>query len=254
MADAPDFAFDPDKGAYIASFGPKGSGKTELNWRLFTSYPYDGLLIDATGDVDPEHRHTEPLPAELRAIARKLAVEKNAEPPSPEQFKEEIDEAWRGDRPGPRKFRYVPNPLAQDWLDRSDLIVGLAFIHGRCDVFLDEIDDLAPAQQTPAWTRLTLRQGRHRQLSVGMTGPRPKGVDPLVIAQADVVTIHGPLHESDVVRLAAQFHMSTAELDRLIRELEKFGYLAFFPAEREIQVRPALPPPAHPRESAPLTA
>jgi hypothetical protein len=253
---APDLQLDPDKGAYVASFGPKGTGKSELNRRLFMSYPYDGLLIDHTGDVDPEHHFTEPLPPALLAIARRLRVEKDAEPPSPDAFKEEIDAAWRDpEAPGRRrKFRYVPNTLADDWLERQDLVVGLAYIHGLTDIFHDEVNHDAPAGQTPRWTRTCLHMGRHRQLSEGMAGPRPSGIDPLVVSQADVVTIHGPLHERDVARLAAQFHMSTAELVRLISELEIFGYLAFFPAAREIQVRPALPPPSRNVSQLPASA
>lgn len=257
----PDFRFDPDAGAYLASFGPKGSGKSELNKRLFVSYPYDGLLVDHTGDADPGYRWTEPLPPALEAIAARVVVEKGGEIPNQPGLEAEIAAAWQGEKPGPHKYRHEPNYLADDWLERSDRVIGLAYLHGRCDIFLDEIDDAAPTNQTPRFTRLTLRMGRHRAISLGMAGPRPIGVDPLVLSQPDVVTIHGPLHERDLARLAAQFHMSTAELGRLIQELEPFGYLAFFKAEREIQVRPALPPPerrplplpAEP-ESAPVSA
>ena len=204
----PDFRFDPDAGAYLASFGPKGSGKSELNKRLFVSYPYDGLLVDHTGDADPGYRWTEPLPPALEAIAARVVVEKGGEIPNQPGLEAEIAAAWQGEKPGPHKYRHEPNYLADDWLERSDRVIGLAYLHGRCDIFLDEIDDAAPTNQTPRFTRLTLRMGRHRAISLGMAGPRPIGVDPLVLSQPDVVTIHGPLHERDLARLAAQFHMS----------------------------------------------
>lgn len=255
-----DFQFDPDKGTFLASFGPKGTGKSELNTRLFKDYPYNGLLIDFTQDVDKHHEFTEPITPELQKLAAELgAMREEAERnktdlPDLGSFTGQLLETWRGDPPRRyRKYRIVPNFVAKNWLQRSDDFVGLAYLIGHSAVFLDEIGEQAPAHRTPPWTRQMLRVGRHQHCSMFMAGPRPTDLDPSVLNQADVVTVHGQLHELDVKRMAKHLHLSDVELMRLINNLQRFKradspeqgvgeFLAYFKASRELGLCDPLPP------------
>jgi hypothetical protein len=259
---APDFRFDPDSGAYLSSYGAKGSGKSELAARLFATYPYNGLVIDHTGDFDPEGRMTEELSPDLKAIANQIGGMKND---LDEMTDDEIDEllatyraaaieAWHGDPPQRyRKYRFRPNFMAKDWLDRSDNVVALAYLVGHCCVVLDEVGIAAPANRTPRFTRQALHMGRHQRLSMLMPGPRPADLDPLVLNQSDVVTVHGPLHPLDIQRLAKHFGTSDRELASILESLQHFEradsplygvgeFLVYFQRERDLAIYPPLPP------------
>jgi hypothetical protein len=237
-------SLNPDKGVYVSSYGPKGSGKSELNKRLFARYPYDGLLIDHAGDADEHHEVSEPIPKELLALTAALAPLGEAEDFDPRELaglEARIEEAWRQDEPRWRKYRYVPNTLNDQWLERTDLVIGLAYVHGRTIEWWDEANLQIPAGRTPRWTRHTLHVGRHRALSALMPGPRPSDVDPLGLSQSDVVTVHGPMHELDVARLARSFHMRDQTLAAELGTLEPFDYLAYFRSLRELAHYPPLP-------------
>lgn len=262
--DAPDFQFDPDAGAYLSSFGPKGSGKSELATRLFASYPYNGLVIDHTGDFDPDGRMTEELPAALREIA--LSIQ-DVTDDLDEMSDAEIDgvlelhkaaaiEAWHGDPyKRYRKYRYVPNFMAKNWLERSDSVVALAYLVGHCAIVLDEVGSGAPSNRTPRFTRQALHMGRHQRISMLMPGPRPAELDPLVLNQSDVVTVHGQLHPLDIQRLAKHFGTSDRELASILESLQRFQradspdygvgeFLVFFRQDRDLAIYPPLPPRA----------
>ena len=244
--DVPDFQLDPDKGAFVASFGAKGSGKSELNKRLFMAYPYDGLLIDHPGDADAEHRWTEPLPRELLALLPEIDELSRAEDIDDaglDAMAAQIEEAWRGGEPRYRKYRYRPNFLADNWLERTDRIIGLAYVKGKTCVLLDEAGKALPANATPKFTRTGLEVGRHRKLAMLMPGPRPTGIDPLGLSQPVVITIHSPLHQLDVKRLARAFDMSEVELGSELHQLGEYEYAAKFKTDPRLHIYPPLPPP-----------
>jgi hypothetical protein len=248
------FDLDPDKGAFVASFGPKGTGKSELITRLFARFPYNGLLIDYARDVDPQYRFTEPIPPAVHALANELGAMGDVDPSSLGSFIDRLRVAWRGD-PSKRfrKYRYVPNFVAKDWLERTDNYIGLAYLLERCAVELDEINEEAPVGSTPRWTRAMLRVGRHQRCSMLMAGPRPTDLDPMVLNQADVVTVHGQLHELDIRRMAKQLHLKDAELMSLIQNLARYergdsplegvgDFLAYFKRGGDLAIYPPLPP------------
>jgi hypothetical protein len=247
------FRIDPIKGAYIASFGPKGYGKSEFITRYTIAYPFNGLLMDLTTDVDPQHHFTRPITQELHYLASELEGLKGKSLEGLDEFRAKVREAWMPEG-RPVKYRYVPQFHQDGWLERSDLYIGLAYLVGRVFIHLDEIDDEAPVNNTPRWTRLALRLGRHEQLSMGMAGPRPSEISPLVLNQADLVTIHGQLHELDVKRMAKQLHLKDAELLGLIEGLQSedrdgvvvHEYIAFVKRTRELLIMPPLPPRAAP--------
>jgi hypothetical protein len=242
---------DPIKGAFVSSFGPKGFGKSELITRYTIGYPFNALVMDITEDVDPRNEFTRPFTPELHQLAYELDEIKEQSLGTLDVFAAKVRAAWSPEG-GYVKYRYVPQFHQKGWLDKSDLYIGLAYLVGKCFVHLDEINDEAPSSSTPRFTELSLRLGRHRQLSMGMAGPRPADISPLVLNQSDIVTIHGPLHELDIKRMAMQLHLSTSELSTLISELEVHyrdgvkvcDYLAFIKDTRELLLMPPLPPRA----------
>lgn len=244
------FQLSAKRGAYIASFGPKGTGKSELITRFFIRYPYHGLLLDYTQDIDPGHEFTRPLTPELHAMARRLYEMKSTSLDALYDFRVQLRSAWSPEG-GFVKYRYTPNFLADDWLKVEDAYVGLAYLMGHCFLFFDEIGEQAPVSRTPRWTRQDLRVGRHESLSNGMAGPRPADLDPNVLNQADLVTIHGQLHEIDVDRMAKQLHLKTRELQELVEQLgrpeirdgvEVYPFIAYEKKTKEIHICPPLPP------------
>lgn len=244
------FQLSAKRGAYIASFGPKGHGKSELITRFFMRYPFNGLLLDYTGDVDPNHEISRPLTPELHALARQLLEMKATSLDSLYEFRLRARAAWAPEG-GYVKYRYQPTFLADDWLSIEDAYVGLAYLVGYCFNHFDEINEMAPAGRTPRWTRQNLRVGRHEHLSDGMAGPRPADLDPNVLNQADLITIHGQLHEIDVDRMAKQLHLNTKELQALVEELgdpeirdgvEVYPFIAYEKKTKKIHICPPLPP------------
>lgn len=245
------FDLDPNKSTYISSWGPKGTGKSELNTRFFMSYPYNGLLMDMTGDVDPNHEFTRPFTPELHRLAMELNESDQTDVGSFAEFRARLMQAWyQKGKVGYPKYRLEPSYLSKEWLEDSDAYIGLAYLVGDCFTFLDEVNDEAPANRTPRWTRQSLRMGRHQNLTMGMAGPRPSGLDPNVLNQSDLVTIHGQLHEIDVRRMAQQLHTSDQEfLDAIamlkteVRDgIDVSNFLVFKKKTRELFLMDPLPP------------
>ena len=249
------FKLKPSKSTYIACFGPKEHGKSELIQRFFASYPYHGLLMDITGDADPDGEFTLPITPELRQLAAELGAMDDPSLDGLYDFRARVRKAWTQDgKYAYVKYRVEASFLPKDWLERSDDFIGLAYLMGYCFIWLDEIDDEAPSNATPRWTRQSLRQGRHEHLFMGMAGPRPAGLDPNVLNQADIVTIHGQLHELDVSRMAQQLGLSEAELTELMRAIkaedrdgiEVRPFIVFIKKSHELFFVPPLPPRPEP--------
>lgn len=214
-----DEGLDPHKSTQIAVVGKKGQGKTELAWMLFDSYPYDRLLIDPNGDIkvgedvidlDPDY-----LP--------------NAWPQSLLEKKES------------RTLRLVPDFGRPGFLEDIDHAVGLAYNHRRTMVFIDEAHEAVPAGRTPPHLRRALRQGRHRDLSVIYATPRPKTIDPLVIANADWVYIFKLSHPDDRKRVAENIGWAPKDFDEAIHGLGEHEYLRFDSAKDDLAHFPPLP-------------
>lgn len=245
------FDLDPNRSTYISSWGPKGTGKSELNTRFFVAYPYNGFLMDTTGDVDPNNQFTIPLTRALHMLAHELSESEETNAAAFDEFRSRLIPEWyqQGKVRFP-KYRLEPSFLSKDWLEDSDAYVGLSYLVGDCFQFLDEINELAPANRTPRWTRQSLRMGRHRNLTMGMTGPRPSGLDPNVLNQSDLVTIHGQLHEIDIRRMAQQLHSSDKEFLEAIAEIhpeerdgiEVSNFLVYNKRTKDLVLVPPLPP------------
>lgn len=211
-----DLELDPNRSNFISIWGRKGTGKSVLAGTFFRSYPYDELVIDSTGDVDPDGAFTTPWPT-----------------PPPK--------AWPEAEPHARQvFRLVPNHLSPAWRDDVDRAIGTTFFHGRTCLWLDEVGELCPVRCLPH-TDLLLHQGRHRHLTVLFCGPRPVDLNPLVLSQSDWVFIFDVPHDLDIDRLALVLGIPKLELRALIRSLGEHEFLGFNAITREITVFPALP-------------
>lgn len=203
---------------HIGIFGRKGSGKSVLAERFWTSYPRDRLVIDPTGDVDPGDPK-----------AHKL------EPPLPAR--------WPGSLDDDRSTLYFrPDPGHPTYEDDIDRALGLAFSHGNCLVWIDEAGEAAPANGSRKGNaRRVLQQGRHRNLSSLWCAPRPITLDPLVIAQADYIAIFHLPNPADRRRCADVMGWDPAEIDEAHGLLVEHGYLWYDARAHELEVRPPIP-------------
>lgn len=207
---------------FIVCVGRKGQGKSELAYMLWDSWEGDRLVVDITGDVGGKHPEADTYDLEY---------------PIPAHWPTELQEA-DADR---LSLRYVPDHALPDYKTELDRAVGLAFSHGDCLLWIDEIGEVAPSNQVLPNTRKALHMGRHQNLSMIMTGPRPMTIDPLVMAQADVVYAFDLPNPDDRKRLADTIGWDRRDVDDAMAELPDHGYLRFVAAEHELAILPPLP-------------
>jgi hypothetical protein len=218
---------DPYKPVQIGIFGRKGSGKTELAFRFFDTYPFDRLAIDPNGDLK--------MPDD--------AVE--LELPIPSSWpREKIAEAQKratGKESKRQTLYFVPDFGESTYRDDMDRALGMAYGHGRCCTFFDEVHEGAPANQTPPHMRRQLRQGRHRDQTLIFATPRPMTIDPLVISNSNVVYIFDLPGPQDRKRVADNIGVPPATIDAGIAGLGEYEYLRFDFATKELTHHDPLP-------------
>lgn len=221
MAD--DGQLDPYKTVQVAVFGRKGSGKTELAFRIFDTYPFDRVAIDPNGDLKmPEDTVDLELPIPSRWPGEQVAKA-------------------QGDRAKRQTLYFVPDFHEATYRDDMDRVLGMAYSHGQCCVFFDEVHEGAPANGTPPHMRRDLRQGRHRKQTLIFATPRPMTIDPLVISNADRVYIFDLPSPADRKRVADNIGVTPATMDAGIAALGEFEYLRFIAATKELTHHDPLP-------------
>ena len=212
---------DPDRSNFVLVVGAKGSGKSKLAERYFLTYPHDRLVIDPTGDVR--------LPE-----AAKVATVHDPLPAS-----------WPADMDGQQvSLRYVPDPGSATHDVEVDDAVGLAFHHPhrRCLLWVDEIDVVSPhAQRTGPNMARSLKQGRHRGLSMLVCGIRPQAINPLFLSQADYVAVFRLPNPDDRKRIAAAVGVSPAEMDELVGMLDEHEFVWCDVRNQDVLVCPPIP-------------
>ncbi len=231
MADHPDpVAPLPDPPLNIVCVGRKGQGKSELAWLLYDGWPADRGMLDTTGDLGKDH------PDEATVLLE-------VPPPAhwPAHLQDPDDERL--------SVRYVPDMLAPDYREDMDRFIGLMFSHGDCLVLVEEAGLVAPAGQTFPHTRRALHMGRHKDLSMIFTMPRTVGVDPLVLAQADVIYAFDLPNPDDRKRLADIIGWDRGEVDDGMASLQDHGYLRFVTKAHELSLWPPLPLPKRKRHA-----
>lgn len=205
---------DSRRSHFIAAFGKKGSGKSFLAQRFWDTWPGDRLVIDVCGDIDAGEDTTllrDPLPMH-----------------------------WPTGMDGERvSLRYVPDPGSGEYRDDLDRAVGLAFGHRGSLLWIDEVGEVTNANATGPNMRRALQQGRHRDLSMIMCGPRSIDINPLVISQADLVYVFDVPHPRDRERIAAVIGYPPKDFDAAVHELGEHEYLRW--DGEELVAFPALP-------------
>lgn len=208
---------DPAQSNFITILGRKGSGKSELATRLWHGYPYDQLVIDPTGDCR--------VGLETRDVTA----------PLPTRFPVDLE--------GRRvSLRFVPDPGSPTYADDLDRACGLVFRHRRSMLWVDEVGELTrTGKSAPNFARI-LQQGRHRDITLVCCGPRPKTIDPLVVAQADYVYVFQMPNPDDRKRVAEVIGYDPKAFDEAVHDLERFHYLRWDAREQELIEFPPLPP------------
>lgn len=216
---------DPHKPVQITVVGRKGSGKTEIAYLFFDSYPFDRATIDPNGDLKVPEDTLEldtPLPTRWPGEAYEKLY------PSGHERKQQT-------------LRFVPNFHEPDYLEDMDRVVGMCFGHRRTCLFFDECHEGAPANRTPPHMRRALRQGRHADLTLILATPRPMTVDPLVLAQADWVYVFDLPNPADRKRVAETIGWDPRDFSDAVESLPEFGYLRYDAAKKDLAKFPPLP-------------
>ena len=209
---------DPTKPNHVTILGRKGSGKSVLAERFWRSYPGDRLVLDPTGDVDAGDD------------AEKLTV------PLPSRWPRRLDDKRS-------TLRFVPDMGAPTYVDDMDRAVGLAFIKGKCLLWVDEVGELTNAHNTPPHVRRLLHQSRHRRISMLFCGPRPLDINPLVMSQADYLAVFRLPNPADRKRVAdvAGLDLDTLEDALADATAKEHGYIWIDQRTEETLVMPPLP-------------
>lgn len=229
-----DGSLDPARGIIATCFGKKRSGKSVMGRLLFAGYPHDRVVISASHDdgpfVDPEHDVFE-LKGDVETL--------------PELWPEDLRREGRR-----MTLRYEPDTGSPTALEDVDAVLGMVRRHGHCAVLIHEVALVAPSGRVPAHMRRLLNTNRHDAVTMILCGPRPVTVDPLVIAQSDLVYVFELPVPADRQRVAETVGWKPAEFDEAVEELGPHEYLRFDanmpkPAEGREDMRlvlcPALP-------------
>lgn len=198
-----DSRLDADRPTFVSIFGKKGEGKSVLARRLWDSWPRDELCIDIPGDAigpgDVDHTYRGMIPDFW-----------------PEPVREDQ----------PARIRYVPDPKSPTYLDDLDRAVGLALKRKGSLVWIDEVGIVIPnANSTKPNMRHLLQQGRHDRMSTLFCGPRPVNINPLVLAQSDVVYIFKLPNPNDRRRIADECGIDPKLMDDAVHSLGSHEYL-----------------------------
>lgn len=186
-----------DHPAFISIFGKKGTGKSVLARRFWDSWPGDEFVIDPTKDALTPHDvdHTYDFVPDVW-------------PP-----------AVRDDEPV--RIRYVPDAHSPTFVDDMDRAVGFACRRKGSLLWIDEIGMVNQVNRTGPNMRHLLNQGRHDRMSVLFCGPRPIGVDALVLAQSDYVYMFELPNPADRKRIADACGIVPTVLDDAVNELPR---------------------------------
>ena len=197
---------DPNKSTLISSFGGKGTGKSAANRLIYQSYPFSKIAIDVNGNAEPGPdavKISAPLPTHM---------------PKPERDPDTNRLIYPN-------LHFVANPMRSEFRDDLDRGVGMALFPQQqdCLVWCGEIGEFTQANRTGPMLRTLLMQSRHYHCSALFDGPRPMNIDPLVIAQSDVVFIFDLPNPNDRDRIADNIGVPPAEFRRECDETFRRG-------------------------------
>jgi hypothetical protein len=194
---------DPTKNQILFFCGRKGSGKSAAAREHFRAWPgADRLVIDINGDADPGDDLD---PQVLRGPLIEL-------PP-------------RRDESVPEVYRWIADPRLPTFYDDVDRALGAGLYprSRKVVMWLDEAGEGLRANRVGDNGRTWLHQSRHFNASGLLCCPRPKGIDPLVLGQADRVVMFDVPHPLDRARLAEGIGIAPAKLDAVMDETRRRG-------------------------------
>jgi hypothetical protein len=220
---------DPRKAFYIFATGSKGSGKSHYCRSWFDAYPFDKLVIDPTHDIRKDFRR-EGLEYVDLGDGESLPVRF---PKSSDERRPYVTAVFCPD---------MGHPAAMDQIDRAAGLV-LRGSDQRAMLWLDEVGTSTTGNKTPPNHRRILHHGRHDNLNLLAAGPRAMDIDPLFIAQADLVAQFDCASVYDIDRVAKTIGYNADELAELNREhCRRHAYLLWDAADRQMYKMPAIPP------------
>jgi hypothetical protein len=194
---------DPSRNQILLFVGRKGSGKSAAAREHFRGWPgADRLVIDINGDADPGDDMNATV---LRGPLVQL-------PP-------------RQDEKVPETYRWIADPQHESFYEDVDKALG-AGLYPRARhvvMWLDEAGEGLRAGRTGPNGRTWLHQSRHFNASGILCCPRPKGIDPLALSQADRVLMFDVPHPLDRARLAEGIGIEPARLDEVMDETRRRG-------------------------------
>lgn len=213
-------ALDVSTGLIISCYGKKKSGKSVMALMLARSYPGDLVVLDIAGDDGPQVPNHHSVLGELTDDPVHDLTGTVDELPSrwPEHLRKEKERII---------LRYFPDAGSPTYADDMDAVVGLAYAHGKCALLVHEMGVLAPANQVRPHTRRVLMHNRHRQLTVICCMPRPKGIDPMVLGQSDLVYTFDVPQTMDTQRIAEVIGWPAQDFAAEVKDLGPHEYLRF---------------------------
>jgi len=217
---------DPRKSTYVFASGKKGEGKSYYCRAWFDSYPFDRLVIDVTGDIRDDLRNDGVEFTDLDPMA------------IPTRFPSSL----REDQPYVTCVM-VPDMGSPTALDDMDRAIGLC-LRGKgrpSQLWVDEWGAVTTANKTPPNARRVLHHGRHHDLSFVAACPRPKDIDTLTIAQADLVATWRTPNHYDRDTIANAIGYDPGEFTRENNQLRDHRYTLFDATEGQLYIMPALP-------------
>jgi hypothetical protein len=187
----------------ISAFGMKKSGKSHLNGLIYQSWPGDKLDIDVNGNayVGPD--------------AVKVGTDGDGKVP----MKWPAPTPPIGEKPRAQNLHYVANPASPTYRDDLDRAVGMALFpqDHRVLVHAGEVGELTPNSKSAPHLRLLLQQNRHYNVFGLFDAPRPMNIDPLVLAQSDLVAIFRMPNPDDKKRVAEVIGLEPPQFDEECR-------------------------------------
>lgn len=218
---APNGQLDVSSGLIIVCVGKKKSGKSVMGTLLARSYPGDLVVIDVAGDDGP-------IPPKQPTLVDRVTQDPVHELTG---TVDELPGAWPEhlrERPDQRLIlRYVPDPGSPTFLADMDAVVALAYAHGRCCLLIHETGVLCPVGKVGPHTRRVLMHNRHRQLTVINCMPRPKGIDPMVLGQADLVYVFDVPQKMDCERIGEIVGWPAEDVAEAVKDLGPHEYLRY---------------------------
>jgi hypothetical protein len=220
---------DPRKSLYIFCSGKKGMGKSYVSRAWWDGYPFDKLCIDITHDIRADFRREDVPVTEIDMAML------------PTRLPEPVGD----DRPRGLAYIACPDLGSATWLDDIDRVIGLCLGRGKPTLlWVDEFGEVTKANRTPPNMRRALHHGRHDDLSMLMCCPRPMDVDPLGIAQSDLIYTFKTPQVYDRQRIADTTGISRADFDAANEQLpvDPPGWHTLYDASTdELSIMPPVP-------------